>query len=149
MMPALSLPRAASQPIHRTSVRWLSVLVALALMLGSFVQPVQAALIGAQDVARVTDGLTQADPAQRAVQLDRIAAALARADVQSELERHGLTTQQAMDRVQALSDAEVAQLADRVDELPAGGIIGAILLVFFVLLLTDILGLTKVFPFTR
>ena len=35
------------------------------------------------------------------------------------------------------------------DKAPAGGIIGVILFVFFVLLVTDILGFTKVFPFTR
>ena len=37
------------------------------------------------------------------------------------------------------------------DGLPAGGadIIGALLLVFIVLLITDIFGLTKVFPFTK
>jgi hypothetical protein len=35
--------------------------------------------------------------------------------------------------------------------LPAGGVdlLGAVLIVFLVLLLTDILGYTKVFPFTR
>jgi hypothetical protein len=54
-------------------------------------------------------------------------------------------------RVGALTDAEAAELAGRIDELPAGGvgILGAILIVFLVLLLTDILGYTKVFPFTR
>ena len=57
------------------------------------------------------------------------------------------------ERIQAFFDrADVqAQLAARIDELPAGGIgiIGAILVVFLVLLLTDILGYTKIFPFTR
>ena len=39
--------------------------------------------------------------------------------------------------------------ADR-DALPAGGdLIGAALIVFLVLLATDIMGYTKVFPFTR
>ena len=54
-------------------------------------------------------------------------------------------------RVAALTDAEAAELAARLDELPAGGvsILGAILIVFLVLLLTDILGYTKVFPFTK
>ena len=44
-----------------------------------------------------------------------------------------------------------AQLAARIDQLPAGGegIIGALLIVFIVLLITDILGFTKVFPFTK
>ncbi|HVJ23762.1 MAG TPA: PA2779 family protein, partial [Burkholderiales bacterium] len=49
------------------------------------------------------------------------------------------------------TDAEAAELAARIDDLPAGGIgiVGAILVVFLVLLLTDILGYTKIFPFTR
>jgi len=56
----------------------------------------------------------------------------------------------AIARVQALSDAEVAQLADRVDQAPAGaGVVGVLFTVFLVLLVTDIMGLTKVFPFTR
>ena len=58
-----------------------------------------------------------------------------------------------LDRVARLSctaaPPEPWRLADQIDSAPAGGIIGAILLVFFVLLVTDILGLTKVFPFTR
>jgi len=41
-------------------------------------------------------------------------------------------------------------LADKLDSLPAGGdVIGALVLVFVILLVTDILGYTKVFPFTR
>ena len=56
---------------------------------------------------------------------------------------------QAMARVSALTDDEASQLAQQIDNAPAGGFIGALLLVFFVLLVTDILGLTKVFPFTR
>ena len=41
-------------------------------------------------------------------------------------------------------------MADQIENAPAGsGIIGAIVLIFLVLLVTDILGFTKVFPFTR
>ena len=44
----------------------------------------------------------------------------------------------------------VAALADRVDTAPAGaGIVGALFTIFVILLITDILGFTKVFPFTR
>jgi hypothetical protein len=74
---------------------------------------------------------------------------LARADVQAEMERQGLDAALAAERIAALTDEEATMLADEVDRAPAGGIIGAILLVFFVLLVTDSLGLTKVFPFTR
>jgi hypothetical protein len=53
-----------------------------------------------------------------------------------------------------MTDEEAARLAARVDSLPAGGdgigaLVGAALLVFLVLLLTDILGFTHVFPFTK
>jgi hypothetical protein len=81
----------------------------------------------------------------------RIAEMLDRADVQAQLQAHGVSAAEVKARVAALTDAEAAEIGARIDELPAGGvgIIGAILIVFLVLLITDILGLTKVFPFTR
>lgn len=85
-----------------------------------------------------------------ALERERIATLLERADVGAQLERYGVAPGELKARVAALSDAEAAELAARLDELPAGGsIIGALLIVFLVLLLTDILGYTKVFPFTR
>jgi len=50
----------------------------------------------------------------------------------------------------ALTDDEARLLAQRIDQMPAGGgIVGAIVLIFLVLLVTDVLGLTDVFPFTK
>ncbi|MDZ4785274.1 MAG: PA2779 family protein [bacterium] len=84
----------------------------------------------------------------------RINELLARNDVQSELMRYGVSSVEAKSRIDALSDSEVKDLALNFDKQIAAGdglgtVIGAIILVFVVLLLTDILGLTKVFPFTR
>jgi len=77
-----------------------------------------------------------------------------RADVLAALERQGVSADDARARVDALSDDEVEQLAARFDSLPAAGsgfetalVIG--FLVFVTLLITDILGFTKVFTFTR
>ncbi len=77
-----------------------------------------------------------------------------RADVRAALERHGVSADDAKARVDALSDDEVEQVAARFDSLPAAGsgleialVIG--FLVFLTLLITDILGFTKVFSFTR
>ncbi len=79
-----------------------------------------------------------------------VSAFLARADVRKALEDRGVDSANAVQRVQAMSDAEVAQLAGRIDQAPAGGdILGLVFTVFIILLVTDILGLTKVFPFTR
>ena len=81
---------------------------------------------------------------------ERVAAFLARDDVRAELQTQGVSADDAIARVQAMSDAEVAQLAQRVDQAPAGaGVIGVLFTVFVILLVTDILGFTKVFPFTR
>jgi hypothetical protein len=81
----------------------------------------------------------------------RIAAALERAEVREQLAAFGVGLEQAQARVAALSDAEAAELAARIEELPAGGIdvLAVVLVVFLVLLITDILGYTKIFPFTR
>jgi hypothetical protein len=81
----------------------------------------------------------------------RIAGLLERADVQERLRAHGVDPAEARARVAALTDAEAAQLVSNMEQLPAGGIgiVGAIVLVFLVLLITDILGYTKVFPFTK
>jgi hypothetical protein len=81
----------------------------------------------------------------------RLNAALDRADLQAALQQRGVSIEHARARVAALSEAEAAQLADQIDQAPAGGsdILGVLLFVFVLLLVTDILGLTKVFPFTR
>ena len=65
------------------------------------------------------------------------------------LEKLGVNATDARDRVASLTDEDAARLAGQIDQAPAGGIIEVILFVFFVLLVTDILGFTKVFPFTR
>ena len=75
---------------------------------------------------------------------------LSRADVRKGLQDQGIDIEAAQNRVDAMSDAEVAELAGRVDQAPAGGdVLGLLFTVFIVLLVTDILGFTKVFPFTR
>jgi hypothetical protein len=90
-------------------------------------------------------------PTESALERERISVLLERAEVQAALAAYGVSPAEARSRVVAMTDAEVEELAARIDELPAGGIgiIGAALVVFLVLLLTDILGYTKIFPFTK
>ncbi|HEX6003083.1 MAG TPA: PA2779 family protein [Burkholderiales bacterium] len=81
---------------------------------------------------------------------DRVRSFLDRADVQAQLQSLGVDPAAARARVDALTDDEAAQIAGHIDQLPAGGsILGVLFAVFIILLITDILGLTKVFPFTR
>jgi len=126
--------------LHTVKRVFVSLLVASFTLVG-FTQTVQAAMIGTEQVHAAT-----AAEQQRA----RIAAALARPEVAAQLERHGVSRDDAQARVAALTDDEAAAMANQIDSLPAGGdVVGALVLIFVVLLVTDILGLTKVFPFTR
>jgi len=83
----------------------------------------------------------------------RINSVLERQDIQAKLAAYGVNVSDVKARVAALSDQEAAQLASQIDKAPAGGdggaLIGAALIVFLVLLITDILGYTHVFPFTK
>ena len=111
------------------------------------------ALVPAQ-AAMVTTGEVIADNASAATDRDRLNTLMQREDVRQELQRQGIDPDEAAARVAALSDAEVARITAQLDELPAGQsalgiIVGAALVVFIVLLITDILCVTSVFNFTR
>jgi hypothetical protein len=96
-------------------------------------------------------GIVSTDAALAGAQRERLASMLERTEVRQRLQELGVSPAQAQERVAALSDEEAAQLASRLDALPAGGmdLLGVALIVFLVLLFTDIMGYTKVFPFTR
>jgi hypothetical protein len=84
----------------------------------------------------------------------RVAAFLAREDVRQQMVALGVDPAEAMGRVASLSDAEVQKIAGHLDRLPAGGdaivaVLGAALFIFLVLLITDLLGLTHIFPFVH
>ncbi len=81
----------------------------------------------------------------------KVIATFERADLQTELQRMGINAADARARVDAMTDVEAASIAKQIDALPAGGdgIIGTLVFIFVLLLVTDIMGLTKVFPFTR
>jgi len=80
----------------------------------------------------------------------RLTAALTRPDVIAQLEKMGVSPKEAQQRVAALTDTEAAGLASKIETLPAGAdILGTLGGIFIILLITDILGFTKVFPFTR
>jgi hypothetical protein len=80
----------------------------------------------------------------------KVEAFLARDDVRKGLEAQGISSAAALDRVNMMTDEEVTQLAGRIDQAPAGGdVLGTIVGIGVLLLITDILGFTKIYPFTR
>jgi hypothetical protein len=123
------------------------VLAVYVFMISGPHQAAMAALVGTEtvmDAARV----------QNARELVRNL--MAREEIQAALAQQGIDPQEARARAAALSDAEAVRLADTIDSLPAGGdvgalgiVVGTLLIVFIILLITDILGYTSVFPFTK
>lgn len=75
----------------------------------------------------------------------------AREDVAKILGQMDVDPKMIEERVASMTDDEVSEIAYQIETLPAGGssIIGAAVFVFVLLLVTDILGFTKVFNFTR
>jgi hypothetical protein len=118
------------------------VMVAVMLYVATPFIPVSRAAI-------VTTDQIALQPANQAAR-ERIRAFLDREDTRAQLEAKGVSAAEAQARVNLMTDDEVQVIAGKLDTLPAGGdVLGVALTVFLVLLITDILGLTKVFPFTR
>ncbi len=128
---------------HSQFTRWTSRMVMLSmLVLGMPLQPAFAAIVDTdQAVSHQLAGQERA----------RISAFMDRQDVLAQLQAQGVTKGEAQARILALTDQEAHNIAGQLDQLPAGGdgILGILLTIFIVLLVTDILGFTKVFPFTR
>lgn len=120
------------------SFRSISLLLAMSLGITGVTIPVaQAGIIG-----------SQAAMAQHNARLnqDRLQNMLARADVRAGLLARGVDPDQVQARVAGLNDAEAQQLATQLDTLPAGGGgLELVLLVFILLLITDIAGITHIF----
>jgi hypothetical protein len=117
------------------------ILMVSMLSLSLWVPNAHAGIIGSEQIVA-----SQADQPER----DRVRAIFDRQDVREQLQARGVDPDAARARVDALTDDEIATINGKLDSLPAGGdIIGAAVFVFLVLLVTDILGLTKVFSFTK
>lgn len=75
---------------------------------------------------------------------------LKRQEVRDEIVRLGVSPDEAEARLAALSDAEVKAMLGKVDDGVAGAdIVGTLATIFLILLVTDLLCLTRLFNFTR
>jgi hypothetical protein len=126
--------------------RGVALVVAVAMLVVSMpLGAARAALVSTEEM--LEEHVGAADRAQ-------VLEFLRRADVRERIVALGVDPNEAAARVAALSDAQVREIASQLDQLPAGQsaiavIVGAILIIFLVLLVTDLLGLTNVFPFVN
>ena len=86
------------------------------------------------------------DSQTRDGRLARINAVLARDEIREQFIKMGVDPRDAQERVAALTDAELAMLEQRLESLPAGGSVLAIIgIVFVVLIILELVGVTNVF----
>jgi hypothetical protein len=120
--------------------------LAVILSLSSFslyVPVAQASLVG---TAAVLNSPVASQNGERM----RVLSQLNRQDVQAQLKARGVDPAQVQARIISLNDSEVHALAVQLDQLPAGaGGLEIVLLVFLILILTDIAGITHIFTFVR
>jgi hypothetical protein len=131
----------------RSSVKPIGIFMAIFMfMLSGPFQSAMAAMIG-------TEAAIDSKRAQDA--RNYLQGLLAREDVQSMLVSQGLDPQEAKDRIDSLTDEEATRVAERLQDLPAGGngfftmLLIVLFLVFLILLITDIAGYTDIFPFVK
>lgn len=132
--------------VVRNTLKPVSFLLALfMIMISGPVQSGMAAMVG-------TETMIDASRGQEA--RNRINELLVREDVRQALINQGIDPGEARARIDSLSDAEAMAVADNLDQLPVGS--GALevfliisLIVFLVLLVTDIMGYTDIFPFVK
>ncbi|MBI3571378.1 MAG: PA2779 family protein [Gammaproteobacteria bacterium] len=96
-----------------------------------------------------TEAVVNATQAQQ--NRERLVRTLNRDDVQTQLIARGVDPSQVQARIDSLTDQEVQALAAKMDQLPTGGDsgLGLLVFIFVVLLITDILGFTNIFPFVK
>ncbi|MGB5329681.1 MAG: PA2779 family protein [Gammaproteobacteria bacterium] len=91
-----------------------------------------------------TDEIVSADTRNR--QITEIRNVLARDEVRTQMLDLGVNPAHVEERLNALTDAELSQLSTGIKELPAGGDAVAVIgIVFIVLLILELLGVTNVF----
>jgi uncharacterized membrane protein (Fun14 family) len=121
----------------RTRYRGFVALVGVAFLSFSIQNAARAGVIDTEEYLNAVD---------RQATIAHIDSVLARDEVRTALERHGVDPAQASERVAALNDQELQTLATDLDNLPAGGSLLAVAgIVFIVLLILELVGVIDIF----
>jgi hypothetical protein len=111
--------------------------------------PYQSVLAAMIETEAILDIAVQGQEARNTIK-----SILAREDAQAVLRAQGIDPLEARARVDSLSDAEAVRIADKIEELPAGGnfLVGLLIavgIIVIVLAITDAMGYTDVFTFIK
>jgi hypothetical protein len=125
------------QYIQRPLTWFLSAMLLLMPMM-----PAQAAMIGTDQIINQTDS---------SLTLEKLQQFLDREATQKQLHAWGVSPDQVKQRVNRLTDMELARINQERSKLNAGGdsIVGILLILFILFVITDAIGATNIFPFVH
>ena len=119
--------------------RFLTALLAVSILFVSVQPAANAAIVSTSDLVATE---------QSKIGREYLLNSLEREEVRTALTSQGVDLEMAKQRVASMTDEEVRALNQKMEEMPAGGgVVGVVVLVFLVLLITDIVGWTDVYPF--
>lgn len=120
--------------LRRPIAIFLSILLALMPLL-----PAQAAMIGNQQIINQNQSQQTRDSLQQLLEQET---------ARQQLQAWGVSPDQIRNRIDSLTDAELARINQQVNDLNAGGsVLGILLVIFIVFVITDVIGATDIFPF--
>ena len=89
----------------------------LIVCMGAFPFSAYAGMVGTDQALAAAQTAVQTQGAR-----DRLLDWVGRGDLRNQLQQFGISASAAQERVSAMTDAEVASVAGRIDSLPAGGV---------------------------
>lgn len=118
--------------------RFICRLVCLLMISANFQGLAIAGMVTTQDIQRSEQALQQQDAIKDLIE---------RSEVRDALVANGVSPDEVMQRVSHMSDIELSTLHGKLDQVPAGqGALETVLLVFIILILLDLTGVTDIFP---
>ena len=121
--------------------RFFTALLAVSILFVSVQPAVNAAIVSTSDLVATE---------QSKVSREYLLNSLEREEVRTALTSQGVDLEMAKQRISSMTDEEVRALNQKMDEMPAGGgVVGVVVIIFLVLIITDLVGLTDVFPFVN
>ena len=118
--------------------RFLTALLAVSILFVSVQPAANAAIVSTSELVATE---------QSEIGREYLLNSLEREEVRTALTIQGVDLEMAKQRVASMTDEEVKALNQKMEEMPAGGVVEALLIVFLVLIITDLVGWTDVFPF--
>jgi hypothetical protein len=121
--------------------RFLTALLAVSILFVSVQPAANAAIVSTSELVATE---------QSKIGREYLLNSLEREEVRTALTSQGVDLEMAKQRVSSMTDEEIRALNQKMDEMPAGGgVVGVVVIVFLVLIITDLVGWTDVFPFVK